>query len=142
MRRYYLYGRPINLNQKAIKLFRSVYGIGQKKSKLYVARFGLTLRSKIHELPNPGRIGNLEATFDKNFILDKDLKQINKREINFALKYRSYKGIRRTQGLPFSGQRTHSNAKTTRKLFRSRALTSSLAKAGAVGTKQGKGKKK
>jgi ribosomal protein S13 len=138
----YLFGRLINFNRKADALLRSTFGIGRTKSRFYLAKFGLSKRVSLIKKPKfIRRFTNLESLFDKRFILDSALRKIVNRSINFAIRFRAYKGIRRRQGLPFSGQRTHSNAKTTRKLFRAKTFTLKLARAGAVGTKQNKGKK-
>jgi len=140
--RKYLFGRLINFRQKADALFRSTFGIGRAKSRFYQAQFGFTKRVDLVKSPKlVRRLHSLERAFDKRFILESALRKIANRSINFAVRFRAYKGLRRRQGLPFSGQRTHSNAKTTRKLFRAKTFTLKLARAGAVGTKQNKGKK-
>jgi ribosomal protein S13 len=106
------------------------------------AQYGLTMAVHINKLhKGKSRFQNVESMIDSNFLVDSILRRINSKAINYAVQFNAYKGLRRTQGLPFSGQRTHSNAQTTRRLFRAKAMTTKLARAGIVGAKSKKGKK-
>merc|ERR1712127_608554 len=52
----------------------------------------------------------------QKFKIEKDLK-IN---ISNLINVRNYRGLRHFKGLPVRGQRTHSNSKTQKKLYRNR----------------------
>jgi ribosomal protein S13 len=106
------------------------------------AQYGITMAAHVNNLPHRNsRFQNIESIISSTFLVDTYLRRINNRAINFAVQFNAYKGQRRAQGLPFSGQRTHSNARTTRRLFRTKAMTTKLARAGIVGAKSKKGKK-
>ena len=45
-----------------------------------------------------------------------DLKKIKLLTIKKLVSIKSYRGLRKTQGLPVRGQRTHTNARTSRKI--------------------------
>jgi small subunit ribosomal protein S13 len=51
-----------------------------------------------------------------NFELAGDLKKSKLLVIKKLTSIKSYRGLRRTQGLPVRGQRTHTNSKTSRKI--------------------------
>lgn len=51
------------------------------------------------------------------FLLNKELKKKVQNNILFLMKIKSYKGIRHQFKYPVRGQRTHTNAKTQKKLF-------------------------
>jgi small subunit ribosomal protein S13 len=54
--------------------------------------------------------------FFKNKLLGKTLKQNIKDNIDFIIKHKTYKGMRHKQQFPARGQRTHTNAKTKKKI--------------------------
>jgi ribosomal protein S13 len=138
----FLFNKRINFNNKANTIFKSIFGIGYRKSSYLHAQYGITMAAHINQLPKRNsRFQNIEAMINSNFLVDTHLRRINSKAINFAVQFNAYKGKRRAQGLPFSGQRTHSNARTTRRLFRTRTMTTKLARAGIVGAKSKKGKK-
>jgi len=89
------------INQKLIKSFSINYGINsnkrfvQLKKKLY-----LKLSNRFKYL----RVGKfLQKSISKN--------------IEFLIKIKSYKGIRHKLKYPARGQRTHTNAKTKKKIL-------------------------
>jgi len=51
-----------------------------------------------------------------NFILANDLKRANLLIKQKLLSIKSYRGLRRKQGFPVRGQRTHTNAKTAKRI--------------------------
>jgi ribosomal protein S13 len=143
MVKLYAFGHRLNFDMYVTDLFGQFFGIGFRKTNYFLAKYGLT-RQALHVYKVPGGIDhfvNIEISIDSTFMVDALLRRTTRKAMNFALYYKTYRGLRRSQGLPFSGQRTHSNAKTTRRLFRSNALTAKLAKAGIVGVKTNKGKK-
>jgi small subunit ribosomal protein S13 len=71
----------------------------------------LTIRIKNYH------INRLKFFIRKNLVIERFLKkkEINKKKI--LLKIKNIKGLRQHFGLPIRGQRTHSNAKTSKKIM-------------------------
>lgn len=137
----YLFGRIIYLNQKVYRLFTSIFGVGEHGARYLIAKYGIRAHAHIVKNKFEKRFFDVEEVVHNDFVSPHILQKIYARSMQENRRYKSYKAIRRRQGLPFSGQRTHSNAKTTRKLYRSQKLIYNLARAGAVGAKRKGGKK-
>ncbi|PTQ37848.1 hypothetical protein MARPO_0055s0103, partial [Marchantia polymorpha] len=52
----------------------------------------------------------------QNYLVDSELKRVIKRDIKPLISIGCYRGFRHNAGLPLRDQRTHTNAKTCRKL--------------------------
>ena len=95
----------------------SVFGIGKRTSKFVCKNLGFSQNFKVINLEKEQ--SNELIRFIKNLklIVGGDLKKsilINK---NRQVSIKSYKGLRKKQGLPVRGQRTHTNAKTSRRNY-------------------------
>jgi small subunit ribosomal protein S13 len=89
------------------------YGIGEKTGKLFSSLLGLNKRVG----PNALKMRQLSVIKKKinNIRLNKKLKEINKNNIKFLIRIKTYRGIRHKFKYPARGQRTHTNAKTKKK---------------------------
>jgi ribosomal protein S13 len=61
-------------------------------------------------------INRLKKYIKENINIEHFLKSEKKNYINFLIKNKNIRGIRQHFGLPVRGQRTHSNAKTSKKI--------------------------
>jgi small subunit ribosomal protein S13 len=86
--------------KKDIIKAHKIFGLNLKKQKIV-----LNLKQKIQ----------IKKFFSKK-ALGKSLKQKIKNQIDFIIKNRTFKGIRHKQKYPARGQRTHTNAKTKKKI--------------------------
>ena len=94
-----------------------VYGLGPHQSFLITKRLGFAKNLKVKNLTKEqfNRLLKVSQTLDIE--LASDLKKkyvINSKKLTFI---KSYRNLRKSQGLPVSGQRTHTNAKTSKKRF-------------------------
>ena len=94
----------------------SIYGVGLKSSSCVCRKLGFSLNLKVKSLTK-NQVSNLIVAVElENIILSTNLKKsrllINKRLVDI----KSYRGLRKLQGLPVRGQRTHTNAKSSRKV--------------------------
>ena len=97
---------------KALQLF---YGLGEKTvSKICKQNgicknevFGELDEDQILSISNQVSINKIEHT--------QELKKKLSKNFNRLIEIKSYRGLRRIKGYPTRGQRTHSNAKTSRK---------------------------
>jgi len=93
-----------------------IYGIGSSNALLICRRLGFSKNFKVKNLSKEqinqllNIIESLSIELAGNLKKSKLLKQ--KKLINI----KSYRGLRRNQGLPVRGQRTHTNAQTATKI--------------------------
>jgi len=93
-----------------------VYGIGKSTSVLICKKLGFSLNLKIKDLSKE-QINNLLKVVELlNMEFASDLKKLKLLVVKKLVSIKSYRGLRRTQGLPVRGQRTHTNARTSRKI--------------------------
>lgn len=96
---------------------QKIYGINKKKSFFICKKLGFALNLKIKNLSNDQLVELLKIIDTLNLVLSSDLKKLKFLSIRNLISIKSYKGLRRNQGLPIRGQRTHTNARTARKKF-------------------------
>jgi len=111
----YIFG--VNIPEKKSVQIGLTYikGIGSKQSKLICNKFGFTTNYKINNLTEI-QIYKLINYIQKNFLIENHLKKDIQLNIERFIEIRSYKGKRHMYNLPVRGQRTHTNAQTSKKL--------------------------
>ena len=91
---------------------QSIYGIGRPRSPPVCESAGVASTTKIRDLSEP-EVERLRAEIGK-FIVEGDLR----REVGMAIKrlmdLGCYRGLRHRRGLPLRGQRTRTNARTSK----------------------------
>lgn len=113
----YLFESNLPDKKSVIVALQHIYGIGKTTSLLLTKKLGILPNLKVQELSKEQLSRLIKIVENLNLVIVGDLKKqklINYK--NMVLK-KSYRGIRRSQGLPVRGQRTHTNAKTARKRF-------------------------
>jgi small subunit ribosomal protein S13 len=95
-----------------------VYGVNQTYAKLIISKMGLFADVKVVNVPE--QILRRANVFLMSLvpIMEQQLRHREQHVIEEHLKIGTYKGFRFSQGLPVNGQRTHSNGKTPKRLFR------------------------
>ena len=114
----YLFESELPENKLVFLSLMHVYGLGKSISLLICKRLGFSKNLKVKHLSKE-QINKLVKTIEN---LDKelasDLKKLKILSTKKLVNIKSYKGLRKIKGLPIRGQRTHTNAKTSRKRFR------------------------
>ena len=111
----YLFESELPENKSVFFAMTHIFGIGKFNSLLICKKLGFSKNLKIRNLSKE-QISKLVTTIDfLNLDLSSDLKKLRSLKIKNLLSIKSYKGFRLKQGLPVRGQRTHTNAKTSRK---------------------------
>jgi small subunit ribosomal protein S13 len=106
------------LDKKKVEIgLTSIYGIGALKAKNICNRIGITPKTRIGDLQQQQFL-RLRKLIQQNFLIGKDLKKTTVLNIHSYIQLNNYKGSRHRMGLPVNGQRTHTNAKTQKKLSR------------------------
>ena len=108
----------INENKKISYVLQSIYGIGYRVSLNICKKYNLNPNLKWNEL-NSNTHFAITNYLEKQIPIGKDVKSLKKQNIEKYIKNKSTRGFRHLKHLPLRGQRTHSNAKTMKKLFKS-----------------------
>jgi small subunit ribosomal protein S13 len=108
-------------NSNIIKLnpFLSLYGAKNLSNSILKNKLGLNSRLAFSFIKQKN-LNNLNNRFSK-LLLGNKLKLRIKEQINFIKNIRTYRGLRHKVSLPVRGQRTHTNAKTSKKTNRQKA---------------------
>jgi small subunit ribosomal protein S13 len=106
----------INLPDDKSTLIGLTYikGIGFSRSKIICASLNISLTTKLGDL-SAYEIKGITDFIDSYYIIANKLSREKLNNIKNLIKISSYRGFRHVKGLPSRGQRTHTNAKTSRK---------------------------
>lgn len=113
--------KRVPLTELTFPSLRSVYGLGNTRIRLIIAKLGITPKRKLAKIPSIIRNG-LSRYIDRHYSTEKLLRKPENTILRQHFRFGSYKGVRMAQGLPCNGQRTRSNAATAHKLRRSLKL--------------------
>lgn len=111
----FFFGKTISESKKNLYSLKKIFGLNKTSLKKIFKNLGINQNSKLKEL-NKIQIDKLIKYIDKNYIIEQDLKKNIKENLSHLYNIKNYKGIRLLKGLPVNGQRTHTNAKTSKKL--------------------------
>lgn len=100
-----------------LKQLSSNKGIGKKTILNFKKKLGLNTRKKNEYVGNYTGIVRTKKLI-KLYKISSILNLIQKKRINHLINLRSFKGLRHKNKYPVRGQRTHTNAKTQKKLNR------------------------
>jgi small subunit ribosomal protein S13 len=95
---------------------KSIYGIGNNKSFLICKKLGFSPNLKVKFLSSSQINQILKLVESLKFVLANDLKRFKLLRKQYLINIKSYRGLRRKKGFPVRGQRTHTNAKTAKKI--------------------------
>lgn len=102
------------IQKPILKVLTKVFGLGNNLAKDYFNKIGVNLKNNPKMLQKK-KNRELDVILSKN-LTDKKLKTELKEIDLFSKKIKNYKGIRNKLKYPARGQRTHTNAKTKKKL--------------------------
>ena len=103
--------------KKSIRFsLKNVFGIGNKQATLICQKLGFLSNLKVNSLSEDQTNQIIKIVESSNLVLANDLKKIKLLVLKRLVEIKSYRGLRRKKGLPIRGQRTHTNAKTARKI--------------------------
>jgi small subunit ribosomal protein S13 len=94
---------------------QKVFGIGRKKALIVCLFLGLTNRTSLKQLTQDLK-HKIVAFVEKNYKINDELKQVLVLIKEQQKRIKCYKGQRARFSLPCRGQRTHTNAKTVKKI--------------------------
>ena len=94
---------------------KNVYGIGKTRSLDICKKLGFSKNFKVNNLSEFQIKTIVFLVENSNIVITSDLKKLKSLVIKTLVSIKSYRGLRKIKGLPVRGQRTHTNAKTSRK---------------------------
>ena len=103
-------------NKKTQKSLESVFGIGKKQTELICKKSGIAKNYKASDLSSNQLITMSQNVVNSDILITNNLKKNQSLIFKKLVDIKSIKGLRRIKGLPVRGQRTHTNAKTSRKI--------------------------
>ena len=92
-----------------------IYGIGTYISNQICEKVNIDKHKKVKLLTDE-EIANIRNYIDANLLVEGDLRKKVVRNIKNLIDIGCYRGVRHRLKLPVRGQRTHTNAKTVKKL--------------------------
>ena len=111
----YLFESEIPENKSVFFALTHIYGISKINSFLICKKLGFCRNLKTKNL-SKDQFNKLSKVVEVlNLELGSDLKKLNLLNTKKLISIKSYRGLRRIQGFPVRGQRTHTNARTSRK---------------------------
>jgi len=91
-----------------------IFGIGSNKANQICDQLGLSDIYKVNQCSKT-QIDQIIKLLSQNHLIDSELVRIIQSDMKRKIFIGCYKGLRHNQGLPLRGQRTHTNAKTSRR---------------------------
>ena len=111
----YLFETELPRDKSIFFALTHIFGMGESNSFLLCKKLGFSKNLKVKNLSKEQINKLVSITGLSNLILIDELKKFKMFKIKKLLSIKSYKGFRLKQGLPVRGQRTHTNARTSRK---------------------------
>ena len=111
----YIFDKAISNSNSILYSLTILYGINEFQSKRICKNIGINPQTTINKLKK-NQLNRLINYINKNIKIEQLLKKYKKDHFNNLLNIKTNRGIRHNLGLPVRGQRTHTNAKTSKKL--------------------------
>nr|YP_010394287.1 ribosomal protein S13 [Phytophthora cryptogea]DAZ88295.1 TPA_asm: ribosomal protein S13 [Phytophthora cryptogea] len=111
----YIFNKTISDSKSILYSLTILYGINEYQSKKICKNIGINPQITLNKLKN-NHVNRLINYINKNLKVEQLLKKTKTERLNELVEIKSNRGIRQSQGLPVRGQRTHTNAKTSKKL--------------------------
>ena len=94
-----------------------IYGIGKTRSGKILTATGINPNKRAKDL-DANEVAILRKEIESNYKVEGDLRTETAMNIKRLIEIGSYRGLRHKKQLPTRGQRTHTNAKTQKRIRR------------------------
>lgn len=111
----YIFNKTISDLKSILYSLTVLYGINEFQSKKICKNIGINPQITLTKLKK-NHVNRLIVYINKNLKVEQVLKKLKTEKLDELVEIKSNRGIRQSQGLPVRGQRTHTNAKTSKKL--------------------------
>ena len=107
------------LNKKSVNVsIQTIFGIGKRQSILICKNLGFSSNLTVADLSSEQITQLVLFIENSDLITTSALKKVRTLLLKDLVEMKAYRGLRKIRGLPVRGQRTHTNAKTSRKYRR------------------------
>ena len=104
-------GVNIPTNKRIVIALTYIYGIGRTQSQNILSKAGVSIDTRVHQLPD-SEIIKIREIIDGDYTVEGDLRRETSMNIKLLMDLGCYRGLRNRRKLPVRGQRTHTNART------------------------------
>lgn len=111
-----IFGKKINDSQQVSYALTKIYGIGLTSATKICNFLNIPKTLKVQDLTEYQQT-QISSYIKQHFVIETNLKRKVSKNIETLIAINSRKGFRHRSKLPVNGQRTHSNAKTCRRVF-------------------------
>ncbi len=115
MKKVIFFNSNYNLKDKVNKAFNSIYGLNKEQTEKLFKSLGLKKKIDFNSLEKESLKESFLLLDSLPFKTNIKLKIFLDDSLQKLIKIKAYRGLRRKQGFPVRGQRTHTNAKTSKK---------------------------
>ena len=106
-------GVNIPTGKRVVIALTYIHGIGDTKAHEICEKVGIPLERRVNELSD-AEVIQIRESIDADYIVEGDLRRENSMNIKRLLDMGIYRGLRHRRNLPVRGQRTHTNARTSK----------------------------
>ena len=110
-----IFGKKLNNSKTVLYALTTIWGIGLSISKKICNSLNISKNTKFNDLTEPQKL-QISTYIKQNLIVETQLKQSIRENVENLITINSVKGFRHRSKLPVRGQRTHSNAKTCKRI--------------------------
>jgi len=110
----YIFETELLPTKPIVFALQKIYGLGLTKSLKICKLLGFSQNFKLSNLTNEQLKRLIKTIESLDFLITGELKKQKSFALKELINLKTYRGIRRIQGLPVRGQRTHTNGKTAK----------------------------
>jgi small subunit ribosomal protein S13 len=114
----YLFDSELPNNKLLSFALCNLYGLGKAHISIICKKLGFSKNLTLQSLSKEQISKLIHHIESSNILIAGDLLKVRLLQAKKLVFIKSYRGLRRSQGLPVRGQRTHTNAKTSKKRFK------------------------
>ena len=111
----YIFESDLPKNKSILFAIMYIFGIGKFHALLFCKKLGFSKNLKVKNLSKEQINKLIKFVELSDLVVVSDLKKLKLLKTKKLLSIKSYRGLRQKQGLPVRGQRTHTNARNSRK---------------------------
>ena len=106
-------GVNIPLNKRVEIGLTYIYGVGRPTSNKLLTQLGIDPNTYVRELTDD-EVSKLRDLIDDDLLVEGDLRRERSQAIKRLMEIGCYRGMRHRRGLPVHGQRTRTNARSSK----------------------------
>ena len=111
----HIFNKKISNSKSILYSLTILYGINKFQSYKICKNIGINPKITLSKLKN-NHVNRLINYINKNLKIEQFLQKAKTQRLDTLIEIKSNRGIRQNQGLPVRGQRTHTNARTCKKI--------------------------